>query len=137
MIQAIVAAAIAGDVANIKPVSCSMQVIESFLPIPSDTITISKAITRLSVQSHTTCLEPELSTIQTVPKVDDSDHLALASGQSGDQLNPKCMTQLDCMEAQAKDKTIGEIIHLFRTKELYCRKINETDNNEMTQFIRQ
>ena len=41
------------------------------------------------------------------------------------------------MEVQSKDKAIGEIIHLFKTKELYCRKINETDNDEMKQFIRQ
>ena len=32
---------------------------------------------------------------------------------------------------------IGEIIHLFQTKELYCRKVKETDNNDMRQFIRQ
>ena len=80
-IQAIVAAAIAGDVANIEVVSCSMQAIESFLPIPSDTITISKAITRFrsSDQSCTTYPEPELSVPQTVSKADDCDHLALAS----------------------------------------------------------
>ena len=47
------------------------------------------------------------------------------------------MTQPDWMEAQSKDKTVGEIIHLFKTKELHCRKINETDNNEIKQFIRQ
>ena len=84
-----------------------------------------------------THLEPELSMLQTVLKVDDSDHLALACGQSGDQLNPKYRTQPDWVEEQSKDKTIGEIIHLFKTKELYCRKNNETDNNEMKQFIRQ
>ena len=119
-IQAIVAAAITGDVANIEAVSCSMQAIESFLSIPSDTIATSEAITRsrLSDQSHMTCPKPELPVLQTVSKADDSDHLVLASGQSGDQLNPKCMTQQDCMEAQSKDKTIGEIIHLFKTKEL-------------------
>ena len=41
------------------------------------------------------------------------------------------------MEAQSKDKTIGEIIQLFKTKELYYRKGDETDNNEKRQFIRQ
>ena len=56
-IQALVVAATAGDVANIEGVACSMQAIESFFLIPSDTITISKAITRLSDQSHTTHLE--------------------------------------------------------------------------------
>ena len=64
-IQAIAAAAINGDVANIEVISCSMQAIESFLPIPSDTLTISKAITRSSDQSHMTCPQPELSMLQT------------------------------------------------------------------------
>ena len=73
--------------------------------------------------------------LKTVSKVDDSDHLALASRHSGDKLNPKCMTKQDWVEAQSKDKTIGEIIHLFQTKKLYCCKINEIDN-EMKQFIR-
>ena len=59
--------------------------------------------------------EPELSVFQTVSNVDDSDHQAPASRQSGDQLNPKCMTQQDWVEAQSKDNTIGEIIHLFKT----------------------
>ena len=84
-----------------------------------------------------TCLEHELSVLKTVSKVDDSDHLALASRQSGDKLNPKCMTKQDWMVAQSKDKTIGEIIHFLKSKKLYCRKINEIDNNEMKQFIRQ
>ena len=48
--QAIVEAAIAGDVANIKAVSCSVQAIESFLLVPPGTIAISKAITRSSDQ---------------------------------------------------------------------------------------
>ena len=56
-IQAIAAAAIARDVANIEAVSCSVQAIESFLPIPSDTIAISKVITRSFDQSCTTCPE--------------------------------------------------------------------------------
>ena len=126
-----------GDVANIEAVSCSVQAIESFLPISSDTIAISKAITRSSDQSHTTCQEHELPMLKTVSKADNSDHLALASGQSGDKLNPKCMTKQDWVEAQSKDKIIGEIIHLFKSKKLYCCKINEIDKNEMKQFIRQ
>ena len=139
LMQAIVAAETAGDVANIEAVSCSMQAIESFLPIPSDTITISKDIprSRSSNQSCMTHPEPESSMLQTVSKADNSDHLELASGQSGDQLNPKCMTQQDRVEAQYKDKIIGEIIYLFKTKEFFHRKINESDNNEMKQFIRQ
>ena len=73
--------------------------------------------------------------LKTISKADDSDHLALASGQSEDKLNPKCMTKQDSVEAQSKGKTIGEIIHLFKTKKLHCCKINEID--EMKQFIRQ
>ena len=135
-IQAIVAAAITGDTANIEAISCSVQAIESFLLIPSDTIAISKAITRSSAQSCITHPEHESSMLQTVSKADDSDHLALASRQSGDKLNPKGMTKQDRVEAQSKDKTISEVIHLFKTKKLYCRKINEIDN-KMKKIIRQ
>ena len=60
-IQAIVAAAIAGDIANIEAVSCSVQAIESFVPIPSDTIAISKATTRSFHQSCVTHLKSESS----------------------------------------------------------------------------
>ena len=136
-VQAIVVATITRDVANIEAVSCSVQAIESFFPTPSDTMAISKAITISIDQSCTTNPEPESSEVQTVSKTDDFDCLTLASRQSGDQLNPKCITKQNWVEAQSKDKRIGEIIHLFTTKELYCKKINETDNNEMKQFIRQ
>ena len=98
-IQAIVAAAVAGDIANIEAVSCSVQASKSFLPIPSDSIAISKVITRSSGQSHMTHPEPESSVLQTVSKVDNSDHPALASRWSGDKLNPKCMTKQDWVEA--------------------------------------
>ena len=47
------------------------------------------------------------------------------------------MTTLDWVEAQSKDKNVGEIICLFKAKELQCRKGKETDNQEMKQFIRQ
>ena len=67
-IQAIVAATINGDVANIEVVSCSVQTIESFLLIQSDTIAISKAITRSSNQSCMTHLEHESSMLKTVSK---------------------------------------------------------------------
>ena len=86
--------------------------------IPSDTIAISKAITRLSDQSCMTHLEPESSVLQSVSKADDSGHLALTSRWSGDKLNPKCMMKQDWVEAQSKDKIIGEIIHLFKNKEV-------------------
>ena len=99
-IQAIVVAAIAGNVANhIEAVPCSPQTHDSLLPPIPDTPTISKAITRSSRQSHP--------------------------------------TQSDWVEAQSKDKTIGEIIQLFKAKELQCQKGKETHNKEMRQFIRQ
>ena len=47
------------------------------------------------------------------------------------------MTKLDWGEAQYKDKTIGEIIQLFKAKELQCQKGKETDSHEMRQFLRQ
>ena len=75
-----------------------------------------------------TDVEHELSVLKTVSKVDDFDHSALASGQSGENLNSKCMTKQDWVEAQSKDKTISEIIHLFKTKKLHCCKIIEIDN---------
>ena len=59
-IQAIVAAAIAGDVANhIESVPCSVQNNWISFPSISDIPAISKAITRSSRQSHLTCLEPK------------------------------------------------------------------------------
>ena len=45
------------------------------------------------------------------------------------------MAQLDWVEAQSKDKTIGEIIQLFKVNELQCQKGKETDSHEMRQFI--
>ena len=48
LIQARVMAAIAGDLVNIEAVSCSMQAVESFLPIQSEQTAISKAITQSS-----------------------------------------------------------------------------------------
>ena len=46
-------------------------------------------------------------------------------------------TTLHWVEAQSKDKTIGEIIRLFKAKELQCHKGKETDSQEMRQFITQ
>ena len=47
------------------------------------------------------------------------------------------MTTLDWVEAQSKDKNIGETIYLFKKRELQCLKGKETDGQEMKQFIRQ
>ena len=60
--------------------------------------------------------EHELPKLKTTSKADDSDHPALASRQSGDRLNPKCMTKQDWVEAQSKDKTIGKMFHLHKSK---------------------
>ena len=119
-IQAIVAAAITANVTNhIESVSCSVQTIDSLFPCISDTPAISTPITRSSGQSCLTCLEPESSILGEVRKSDRSSH---------PELNLKCMTKQNWVEAPSKNKTIGEIIQLFKTKELYCRKANETDN---------
>ena len=56
-IQAIVAAAIAGDLVNIESVLCNVQAIESHLPIQSEPTAVNKTITRQFNQRHTTCLE--------------------------------------------------------------------------------
>ena len=131
-IQAIVVAVIAEDSVDIESVSCSVQEIESFLPIQSESMTVSMAITNSSNQSHTTCLEHESSELENTSDVDDSD--CPATRLLGNKLNPKCMTM---QEAQSKDKIISEIVHLYKSKQLCCCNINENDTNEMKQFIRQ
>ena len=130
-IQAIVAAAITGQVTNHnEAVPCSPQVINELLPSISDTTAISKVITWSSRQSHPTCLEAASFALQ----MDDSSHLRKDQDPS---MNPRCMTILDWVEAQSKDKTIGKVIHLYKSKELQCQKGKETDNQDMKQFIRQ
>ena len=72
-IQAIVAAAITGHVANhIEAIPCCLQTISSLLPSIPDAPIVSKAITQSSRQSHLTCLEAEPSILKTVSKLDDS-----------------------------------------------------------------
>ena len=110
------------------------QTIDSILPSVPGTPVISKAITRSSGQNCLTHLESELSVLKTVSKADDSGHPGV---DNDPPLNPKCMTTIDWVEAQSKDKTISEIIHLFKAKELQCWKGKETDSQEMRQFIRQ
>ena len=107
-IQAIVAAAITGNVANhIEDIPCSPQTTDSLLPFVPDAPTVSKAITQSSQQNHPTHLESESFISKTVSKLDDSSHPGV---DTDSPLNPKCMTTLDWVEAQSKDKTIGEII---------------------------
>ena len=117
-IHAIVTAAITGQVVNhIKAVPCNPQVIDSLFPSIPDTTIISKTITWSSRQSHLTCLEAESCVSKMVSKLDDSSCLEV---DNDPRLNPKCMTMLDWVESQSKDKNIGGIIHLFKAKELQC-----------------
>ena len=79
-IQAIVAAAIAGDEANyIESVPCSVETIASLFPSISNTPAISKAITRSSRQSCLTHPESESSLSMRVTKPDDSSHLEVVT----------------------------------------------------------
>ena len=118
-IQEIVAAAITGQVTNhIEAVPCNPQVVSVLLPSISDTTVISKVITWSFGQSHLTCLDAESFALQT----DYSSHLGNDQESS---LNPRCMTTLDWVEAQSKDKTIGKVIHLYKSKELQCQKVRK------------
>ena len=81
-----------------------------------------------------THLETESFVWETESKLEDPGHLGVDEDLS---LNPKCMTTSDWVEAQSRDKNVGEIIHLFKVKELQDRKGKETDSQEMKQFIRQ
>ena len=115
---------------HIEAVPCNPQVFDALLPSISDTTVISKAITQLSRHNQLTRLKTESFTSQ----VDDYSHL----GNDQDLvLNPRCMTTLNWVEAQFKDKTIGKVICLYKSKELKCQKGKETDSQEMKQFIRQ
>ena len=49
-IKAIVTAAITGDLANVESILCSVQTLESFLSIQSETVATSKAITTHSIK---------------------------------------------------------------------------------------
>ena len=87
-------------------------------------------ITQSSRHSCLTCQEAESFTSQT----DDYSHLG---NYQDPALNQRCITTLDWVEAQFKDKTISKVIHLYKLKELQCQKGKETDSQEMKQFIRQ
>ena len=102
---------------HIKAIPCNPQAISS-LPTPiHDTTIVSKAITQLSRQSHQTHLEAELFALEIVSKLDDCSQLGV---DNDPQLNPKCMVTLYWVEGQSKDNNIGEIICLFKAKELHC-----------------
>ena len=131
-IQAIVTAAITRQGNDhIEVIPCSPQTIESLLPsVPVDASIVCKAITQSSGQSHLTYPETELFVSETESKSGNSSHL-------DPSLNPKCMTTSDWIEAQCKDKFVGDIIKMYRAKELQYQKCKETDNQEMRQFVKQ
>ena len=129
-IQAIVTAAITGQGNDhIEAIPCSPQTIESLLPSVSDNSQIiCKAITRSSEQSCLTHLETDSFASEIESKMGDFDHPDLS-------FNPQCMTPSDWMKTQAVDKIIGDIIKMYKAKEL--QKGKETDSQEMRQFLQQ
>ena len=104
-IQAIVTTAITRQGNDhIEVIPCSPQTIESLLPsIPGNAPIVYKSITWSSRQSHLTCPETESFPSETESKLGDSSHL-------DPLLNPKCVTVSDWIEAQSKDKIVGDII---------------------------
>ena len=135
-IQAIVTAAITGQGNNhIKAIPCSPQTIESLLPsIPDYAPIVCKAITWLSRQIHLTHLETESFASEMESKLGDFSWL----GDNKDpSFNLKCMTTSDWIQAQSKDKIVGDIIKMYKAKELQCHKGKETDNQEIRQFLKQ
>ena len=129
-IQAIVTAAITGQGNDhIEAIPCSPQTNESLFPsIPDKAQIVCKAITQSSRQSHLTCLETELFESEAESKMGDFSHPEPA-------LNLKCMTTAGWIEAQSKDKIVGDIIKMYKAKEL--QKGKETDSQEMRQFLKQ
>ena len=87
-----------------------------------------------SRQSHLKRLETESFVSETESKPGDSSCLGVNEDPS---LKLKCMTMSDWIEAQSKDKTVGDIIKLYKANELQYRKGKETDNQEMRQFLKQ
>ena len=111
-IQAIVAAAITGQVANyIEAIPYKPRVVNS-LPHPS--LIVSKAITHTSGLSCLTHPEDEPLALKAVSKPDDSSH---PGNDLDPSLNPKCVTTSDVVEAQSQDKNVGEITHLSKANE--------------------
>ena len=103
-----VIAAIARNVVNhIEAIPCSPQTIDSIFPSIPDTSIICIAITRLSGQSHLTHPEYESFISKIVSNLDGSSHLEITPDH---QLNLKCMSETDWVEAQSNDKITGEII---------------------------
>ena len=75
-----------------------------------------------------TCLETDSFPSETESKLGDSSY-------PDPSLNRKCMTTLDWIEAKSKDKIVGDIIKMYKTKKL--QKGKETDGQEMRQFLKE
>ena len=91
----------------------NVQAIESFLPIQSEPMAISKAITNSSNQSCMTCLEHGSSELENITNADDSDHLTTRPLEN--KLNPKCIIIQNWVEAKSNDKIISKIVHHFKS----------------------
>ena len=89
---------------------------------------ICKSITQSSEQSCLIHLETDSLPSETESKPVNSSH-------PDPSLNPKYMTMLDWIETQFKDKFVGDIIKMYKAKEL--QKGKETDSQEMRQFFKQ
>ena len=133
-IQAIGTAAITGQGNDhIEAIPCSPQTIELLLPsIPDNAQIFCKAITQSPGQSNLTYPETESFVSETESKLGDS---SCPRAMDNPVLNLKCMTMSNWIEAQSKDKIIGDIIKMYKAKEL--QKGKETDNQEMRQFLKQ
>ena len=131
-IQAIVTAAITRQGNDhIEAIPCSPQTSESLLPsIPDNAPIVCKTITQSSGQSCLTHPETELFVSETESKSGNSSH-------PDPSLNLKCMTMSDWIEAQSEDRIVGDIIKMYRAKELQYQKGKETENQEMRQFLKQ
>ena len=133
-IQAIGTATITGQGNyHTEAIPCNPHTIESTLPsIPDNAQKVCKAMTWLSVQSHLTCPETESCVSETESKLGNSSH---PRAMDNPALNPKCMTTSDWIMAQSKDKIVGDIIKMYKVKEL--QKGKENDSQEMRQFLKQ
>ena len=121
--QAIVAAAITGQVANhIGAIPCSLQTIDSLLPAIPDTPIVSKAISWSSRQSHLICLETESSISKTVSRPVNSSHPGV---DDDPPLNPKCMTTSDWVEAQSKDKILAKLSAYLKQRSYSVKNIRK------------
>ena len=134
LFRLIVTAAITGQGNDhIEAIPCSPQTIESILPfIPDNAQIVCKAKTWSSRQSCLTCLKTESCVLETESKLGDSSQLRATDDPA---LNLKCMTTSDWIEAQSKNKIVGDIIKMYKAKEL--QKGREIDSQEMRQFLKQ